>query len=88
MCENVPEPPVQKKREPQQSRRYPDQDQEDDMELYIHIPFCVRKCAYCDFLSAPGDEEAKERYVQALCREIDTAGAFAGSEGKKCNLSA
>ena len=53
------------------------------MEIYIHIPFCVRKCAYCDFLSAPGDEEAKERYVQALCREIDTAGAFAGSEGKK-----
>lgn len=38
--------------------------------IYIHIPFCVRKCFYCDFLSAPGDEEEKARYVEALCREI------------------
>lgn len=41
-----------------------------DLELYIHIPFCVRKCHYCDFLSAPSDEATRERYVQALCREI------------------
>ena len=38
--------------------------------LYIHIPFCVKKCAYCDFLSFPADEAAKERYVNALCEEI------------------
>ena len=38
--------------------------------LYIHIPFCVKKCAYCDFLSFPADEAAKERYVDALCEEI------------------
>ncbi len=38
--------------------------------LYIHIPFCVKKCAYCDFLSFPSDEVAKERYVDALCEEI------------------
>lgn len=38
--------------------------------LYIHIPFCVRKCAYCDFLSFPSDDAAKERYVDALCEEI------------------
>lgn len=44
------------------------------MELYIHIPFCVRKCAYCDFLSFPSDEETRERYVSALCREIRAAG--------------
>lgn len=44
--------------------------QKKELELYIHIPFCVRKCHYCDFLSAPADEATRERYVQALCREI------------------
>ena len=38
--------------------------------LYIHIPFCVKKCAYCDFLSFPSDEATKEQYVNALCEEI------------------
>ena len=46
----------------------------DPREIYIHIPFCVRKCAYCDFLSFPSDEETRERYIQALCTEIRTAG--------------
>lgn len=40
------------------------------MELYIHIPFCVRKCKYCDFLSMTADEETRERYVKALMGEI------------------
>lgn len=40
------------------------------MEIYIHIPFCVQKCKYCDFLSAPADEGAQDLYMQALCREI------------------
>lgn len=40
-------------------------------ELYIHIPFCVQKCAYCDFLSSPGSEEAKASYTEALLREIE-----------------
>lgn len=40
------------------------------LSLYIHVPFCVRKCLYCDFLSAPADEETKDRYIQALLREI------------------
>lgn len=38
--------------------------------IYIHIPFCVRKCLYCDFLSAPADEHTKKVYMEALCREI------------------
>jgi oxygen-independent coproporphyrinogen III oxidase len=38
--------------------------------LYIHIPFCVKKCDYCDFLSAPATEETKKRYVDALIAEI------------------
>ena len=41
-----------------------------ELELYIHIPFCVKKCAYCDFLSGPAGEETIERYVDALIREI------------------
>ena len=40
------------------------------LELYIHIPFCVKKCDYCDFLSAPADLETKEKYVEALINEI------------------
>ena len=45
-------------------------------ELYIHIPFCVKKCLYCDFLSFPADEKTKERYIEALCDEL----LFIGSE--------
>ena len=36
----------------------------------MHIPFCVQKCKYCDFLSAPADDATKKRYVDALCKEI------------------
>lgn len=41
-----------------------------ELELYVHIPFCIRKCAYCDFLSGPADEAVREQYVDALVREI------------------
>lgn len=41
-----------------------------ELGIYIHIPFCIRKCAYCDFLSAPAGEEERERYTQMLCREL------------------
>lgn len=41
-----------------------------NLSLYIHIPFCVSKCNYCDFLSASCDEETKQKYVEVLCREI------------------
>lgn len=43
------------------------------LELYVHIPFCVRKCQYCDFLSSPSDEETKDRYIEALLKEIRAA---------------
>lgn len=43
----------------------------EELSLYIHIPFCVQKCGYCDFLSAPADEKARDRYVQALLMEIE-----------------
>ena len=41
-----------------------------ELELYIHIPFCVKKCAYCDFLSGPASNQQIEEYVQALIEEI------------------
>lgn len=41
------------------------------LELYFHIPFCVRKCNYCDFLSGPGDEKTKAVYMEALRRETE-----------------
>ena len=43
------------------------------LELYVHIPFCVRKCQYCDFLSGPSDEETNDRYIEALLKEIRAA---------------
>lgn len=40
------------------------------LELYVHIPFCVKKCSYCDFLSFPQGEEVKRKYVDKLLEEI------------------
>ncbi len=39
--------------------------------LYIHIPFCARKCPYCDFNTYAGLESLYEAYTEALCREMD-----------------
>lgn len=41
-----------------------------ELELYLHIPFCVRKCDYCDFLSMPADEELRRHYIDCLIEEI------------------
>jgi oxygen-independent coproporphyrinogen-3 oxidase len=43
------------------------------IEIYIHIPFCVKKCLYCDFLSGVFDEKMQRRYAAALCTEIKYA---------------
>lgn len=52
------------------------------IEIYIHIPFCVKKCDYCDFLSGPSSPEEQSDYVQALLREIDAV-----KEGKGRSVS-
>ncbi len=41
-----------------------------ELELYLHIPFCERKCAYCDFLSAPADPPVRISYIKKLQEEI------------------
>ncbi len=40
------------------------------MELYIHIPFCIKKCDYCDFLSFSCDVSVKQQYMHALDQEL------------------
>lgn len=47
-----------------------------EMELYIHIPFCVKKCNYCDFLSFAADEDTQFQYVNALLKEIAYYGQY------------
>lgn len=48
-----------------------------DLGLYIHIPFCVKKCEYCDFLSWNAGEEERQQYVAALLSEIESYREFA-----------
>ncbi len=43
-----------------------------ELELYLHIPFCVRKCQYCDFLSRPSGAQERQAYVEDLCGTIRT----------------
>jgi oxygen-independent coproporphyrinogen-3 oxidase len=42
--------------------------------LYIHIPFCIKKCRYCDFVSGPAEGSAREEYLEVLGAEIKDAG--------------
>jgi oxygen-independent coproporphyrinogen-3 oxidase len=39
---------------------------------YVHVPFCARKCGYCDFASVAGAEDAADRYLAALEREVQS----------------
>lgn len=41
------------------------------MELYIHIPFCVKKCKYCDFYSFPAGEEIFQNYTSRICAAVE-----------------
>ena len=44
--------------------------QKTEIELYVHIPFCVKKCDYCDFLSAPTAEEVRKAYIEVIKKEV------------------
>ena len=45
-----------------------------NLQIYVHIPFCFKKCAYCDFLSFSCDEKTQLEYADALIREIEFYG--------------
>ncbi len=47
--------------------------------LYVHVPFCRRRCSYCDFNTYANQEHLRAAYVEALCREIDFVAAAAGT---------
>lgn len=63
MIENMMKDPVKRNTLPPFGKK--------PLGIYLHIPFCIRKCLYCDFLSAPSDETTRENYVNALLAEID-----------------
>lgn len=46
------------------------------LEIYVHIPFCVKKCAYCDFLSFPGNLRMRREYTDKLLDEIRFQSGF------------
>ncbi|MBP5623542.1 MAG: oxygen-independent coproporphyrinogen III oxidase [Lachnospiraceae bacterium] len=46
--------------------------------IYVHIPFCVKKCDYCDFTSFVCDEDTKSRYFESLFKQIDTESESVG----------
>ena len=48
------------------------------ISIYIHIPLCVKKCAYCDFASFAGRLSQRDAYIDAVCCEIRTQAAFFG----------
>ncbi|MBQ1376406.1 MAG: radical SAM family heme chaperone HemW, partial [Lachnospiraceae bacterium] len=52
------------------------------MEIYVHIPFCVRKCAYCDFYSLPDARSMEEEYFKALKEEITEWGLKCRETGR------
>jgi oxygen-independent coproporphyrinogen-3 oxidase len=40
--------------------------------IYVHIPFCVKKCGYCDFYSVKWDEESEDKYIHSAINEIES----------------
>lgn len=46
--------------------------EEKELGIYIHIPFCKRKCYYCDFISFSNQNENIEKYINAMKKEIDS----------------
>ena len=53
------------------------------VSLYLHLPFCVRKCRYCDFLSGPYDASVRRRYLRALETEIQLSAETFGNGNER-----
>lgn len=56
---------------------------ERELGIYVHIPFCIKKCAYCDFISYPNKLEMQKMYVDKLLEEMDNSKKVIG----KCNIT-
>jgi oxygen-independent coproporphyrinogen III oxidase len=52
----------------------------DAISLYCHIPFCRRRCSYCDFVTTAGQLKRLEDYVNAVCREVEQIHQSRGSK--------
>jgi putative oxygen-independent coproporphyrinogen III oxidase len=48
----------------------------DELGLYVHVPFCAKRCGYCSFNTAPLEDGSMGRYLEALRREIELLGAL------------
>ncbi len=48
------------------------------MLLYVHVPFCVRKCGYCAFHSGPFSRDAAQFYVRQVLQEMSDWGRILG----------
>ncbi len=57
-----------------------------DYGVYIHIPFCRKKCGYCDFPSVAGHEADMESYTEALCAELAAKGEQLASQGNAATI--
>lgn len=55
--------------------------------IYIHIPFCIKKCSYCDFLSFPAEKAEQKTYISALLREIAKWGEYYGKKGRDYQIA-
>ena len=42
-----------------------------ELGIYVHIPFCKRKCDYCDFVSYAQKDDIIEKYINSVIKEID-----------------
>lgn len=56
------------------------------VSLYLHLPFCVRKCRYCDFLSGPYDAAVRRRYLRALETEIRLSAETFGNGNERLSV--
>lgn len=54
-----------------------------ELGIYVHVPFCLRRCRYCDFYSRPYEPREAERYVTCLLREAAHWGNLAKASGRK-----